>query len=204
MLRRHWRYFPVSVVEKRALLYFLIQDISTVTKHYYRSYVQAESMLTRTFTALRHQHQKVGHDFIKTHWRRYVNLIMRIPLINEHSTVLEIGASILSNVIKREFKASVHTIYHELEPEWPARFAVEGITCYPCEMMRDPLPVADSSFDVILFDEVMEHFPLRPEFVLRQIIGKLKPEGRLIFSVPNFATSEKRLDLLREIGRAHV
>jgi SAM-dependent methyltransferase len=120
-----------------------------------------------------------------------------MPDISEKSRVLEIGASILSNVIKSTWKPFMETVYHELEPEWKNRFDHAGIHSYPAELLRDPLPVPDSAFDLILFDEVLEHFPVEPHFFLRQCIGKLKPDGQLILSVPNFATSQKRVQLLR-------
>jgi SAM-dependent methyltransferase len=118
---------------------------------------------------------------------------MRFPEILPGHRVLEIGASILSDVIRRRFACEMHTLYHELEPEWPARFAEAGIIGHPVELMRDEMPVPDNSFDLILFNEVMEHFCISPEPVMQQIISKLKPDGLLLFSVPNFATSEKRV-----------
>lgn len=163
------------------------------------SFRQAECLLRKTFDEVKSQHGPEGHSYIRTHWQRYVHLVWRLPAVDESSTVLEIGASILSNLMRRRFGAKVHTVHHELEQEWPERFTPDGIHPHACELTMQPLPVPDGAFDVILFDEVMEHLPVLPNFLFEQIVRKLKPEGQLLFSVPNFATSEKRLQLL--LGR---
>lgn len=157
---------------------------------------QAELLLTQTFEKLKDQHPVAGQEYIQTHWFRYVHIIRRLPELKPGQRVLEIGASILSNVIRRNFGCEVHAVYHELEPEWPRRYGPDGITCHPAELMRDPLPVRKDYFDCILLNEVIEHFPLAPDFFMSQVIAALKPGGVLLLSVPNFARSEKRLALL--------
>jgi 2-polyprenyl-3-methyl-5-hydroxy-6-metoxy-1,4-benzoquinol methylase len=161
---------------------------------------QAEQILKQTFEEVRNQHAQAGHEFIRTHWKRYAHLVWRLPVLGPENRVLEIGASILSNLIRRRFGCTVHTIYHEIETEWPVRFESDGIIGYPIELIRDTLPVDDGGYDCILFNEVMEHLPLKPDFLMRQIIAKLKPQGVLLFSVPNFATSEKRIAMLKGIN----
>src|SRR5690554_3941873 len=119
-----------------------------------------------------------------------------MPPVNSKTRVLEIGASILSAHLHLTYCCPTTVIYHEKEPEWEKRFSELQITSFASDLMRDKLPVQDNSFDLILFNEVMEHFPLHPAFFVRQLIKKLSDNGELFFSVPNFATSEKRLQLL--------
>jgi 2-polyprenyl-3-methyl-5-hydroxy-6-metoxy-1,4-benzoquinol methylase len=153
-------------------------------------------MVQRTFDGVKEHHSPAGHEYIRTHWRRYVHLAMRLPALKPGTRCLEIGASIFSNLLVHEFGASVTSIHHELETEWQKRYRAEGVTSYPCELMRDELPVPDNSFDLVVFDQVLEHFPLAPDPVVRQAIAKLAENGSMLFSTPNFAVSEKRVALL--------
>lgn len=160
------------------------------------NYREAEKLLDSSYSKLRSQHSDRGHHYIRTHWERYVNLLTMMPAINSKTRVLEIGASILSAHLHLTCHCPTTVIYHEKEPEWGKRFSELHITSFAADLMRDKLPIQDNSFDLILFNEVMEHFPLHPAFFVRQLIRKLSDKGELFFSVPNFATSEKRLQLL--------
>lgn len=163
-----------------------------------RTYQEAESLLRRTWEEVRHQHDTpAGRRYVSSHWSRYAHIVRALPALRPGAPVLEIGASIMASVLRRRFQADVHAAHHELETEWPARFREEGIRGEALELMRDPLPYPPRAFDLILFDEVMEHFPLAPGFFLRQVLRLLKPGGQLLFSVPNFATVEHRWALLR-------
>lgn len=163
------------------------------------SYYQSEKILKTVYHKVKDEHGPQGHEYIQTHWKRYIHLIMRMPHITEQSRVLEIGASILSNVIKSTWNPSMVTVYHEIEPEWQNRCNRAGIQSHAVELLRDPLPVPDNAFDLILFDEVLEHFPVDPHYFIHQCLLKLKQEGQMMLSVPNFATSQKRIQLL--LGR---
>lgn len=160
------------------------------------NYHEAEKLLGSSYSQLRCQHTERGHNYIKIHWERYVNLLTMMPPVNSKTRVLEIGASILSAHLHLTYCCPTTVIYHEKEPEWEKRFSELQITSFASDLMRDKLPVQDNSFDLILFNEVMEHFPLHPAFFVRQLIKKLSDNGELFFSVPNFATSEKRLQFL--------
>lgn len=53
-----------------------------------------------------------------------------------------------------------------------------------------PYPFESSSFDVVLFCEIIEHLLMDPVKVLREIKRILKPSGRLILTTPNVARLE--------------
>jgi 2-polyprenyl-3-methyl-5-hydroxy-6-metoxy-1,4-benzoquinol methylase len=92
-------------------------------------------------------------------------------------------------------------------------YRVTGIECHPAalEAARDrvaellPIDLADKEtvtaalderkFDVILFACVLEHIP-DPLSVLRFYRGFLKPNGRIVVSLPNVACWDRRLALL--------
>ncbi|MCX7726444.1 MAG: class I SAM-dependent methyltransferase, partial [Chitinispirillaceae bacterium] len=159
-------------------------------------YREVEKQLKESYNKIKNEHSECGQKYIKEHWKRYVTLLTILPPLNKDSKVLEVGASILSSHLYFTYGCNVTVVFHELEVEWKERFLKQGIKALSLELMRDPLPVTDNFFDLILFNEVIEHFPLDPSFFLYQLIGKLSENGIIVFSVPNFATSEKRLQLL--------
>ncbi len=61
--------------------------------------------------------------------------------------------------------------------------------------LSDPLPFEDSSFNVAICLEVLEHL-VDPEYVVREISRVLKPGGRALISVPNAAYWTTRVELL--------
>ena len=162
-------------------------------------YKNSELLFNKTYNELSEQYGERGQKYIKTHWIRYISLLGMLPEINAGTSVLEIGASMLSSHIRKRFGADMHTVYHKLESEWPARLEPLGISCYSIELIKDPLPFSEPKFDLILCNEVIEHLPVRSEFLMKRMISILKPRGRIVLSVPNFAKSENRIKLL--LGR---
>ncbi len=160
------------------------------------SFIEVEKLLQKSFSEIKKYHNEKGHQYIKLHWNRYVNLLSFLPPVDRTTRVLEIGASILSSHLHLTYGCPTTVIYHPLEPEWKKRFDSTGIDCFAVELMKEPLPVDNNSFDLILFNEVMEHFPLHPAFFFYQLFQKLSEKGILVFSVPNFVTSEKRFQML--------
>ena len=63
-------------------------------------------------------------------------------------------------------------------------------------MAKQPVPFDSNYFDVIIFTEVLEHLFTPPTMVMRELYRVLAPTGKLIFTVPNFASLSKRLKLL--------
>lgn len=59
----------------------------------------------------------------------------------------------------------------------------------------EPLPFREDQFDVVVFSEVMEHLRF-PQKTLEEIQRVLKPEGRMIGSVPNSFRLRNRLKFL--------
>jgi 2-polyprenyl-3-methyl-5-hydroxy-6-metoxy-1,4-benzoquinol methylase len=59
----------------------------------------------------------------------------------------------------------------------------------------DSVEKLDSNYDVIVCGDVLEHL-VQPEKVLRSLLERLKPDGRIIASLPNVAFILVRLNLL--------
>jgi SAM-dependent methyltransferase len=62
--------------------------------------------------------------------------------------------------------------------------------------LRDPLPFADATFDLILFSEVLEHFDFHPLSFFKEIKRILKPGGRIIITTPNLCRLNNCLSLI--------
>jgi SAM-dependent methyltransferase len=164
---------------------------------HWASHSQAQAWLQRTWEWIEPRHpSSAARAYIQSHWSRYTAVLARLPPLYPHSRVLEVGASMVSSAL-RLAGAQVSVAYHALEPEWEARFREERIEGVGLDLLRDRLPWEAETFDLILCDQVLEHLPLQPDFLMRQMFWLLKPGGRLFLSVPNFATWEKRIGLLR-------
>ncbi|HSD11264.1 MAG TPA: class I SAM-dependent methyltransferase [Candidatus Binatia bacterium] len=68
--------------------------------------------------------------------------------------------------------------------------------------LNETLPLADQSFDVVVLSEVLEHLPY-PELTLGEITRILRPNGRLIGSVPNATKAQNRIRFLLT-GRVEI
>ena len=71
----------------------------------------------------------------------------------------------------------------------------KGIEVIQMDIEETALPFDDSTFDVILCGELMEHL-YNPSHLLREIFRCLKPGGNCIIVIPNLASWHSRLLLL--------
>ncbi len=60
-----------------------------------------------------------------------------------------------------------------------------NLKIFKIDVERQMLPISDSSADVVLMLEVLEHFSIDPLFAFSEINRILKPDGFLILSTPN-------------------
>ena len=59
------------------------------------------------------------------------------------------------------------------------------IQVHRCDIEQEPLPVDDSSFDVVVLSDVFEHLRLDPIFTLGELRRVLRPDGVLLLTTPN-------------------
>jgi SAM-dependent methyltransferase len=77
----------------------------------------------------------------------------------------------------------------------PEHFVAEGLSCAFADLNK-ALPLENSSFDIVLAVEVVEHLE-NPWLFLREAIRVLRPEGVVVFTSPNVANVASRLKYLR-------
>ena len=68
-----------------------------------------------------------------------------------------------------------------------------------CNLDEQTLPYPDSSFDVVVFSEVIEHLTASPLHALREMARVLRPGGRLIVSTPNQHYLKSRMRTLADV-----
>ena len=98
--------------------------------------------------------------------------------------ILDVGCGngAFAKVIKEKNKAEVWGIEYMKGPGEEAKIQLDKVFIGKCEDFIRDLP--DGYFDVIYFNDVLEHL-VDPYEVLKQIKSKLQKEGVIISSLPN-------------------
>ena len=81
-------------------------------------------------------------------------------------------------------------------PVYCAFARAHGVTVHPGKLGLKPLPLADASYDAIVFSEVLEHLRISPSLVFRELRRVLAPDGYLLLTTPNVARLTNVLKLL--------
>ncbi len=137
-------------------------------------------------------------DFI-AHRNRFRCDAIRIGEHFRKGPILEIGAFPyhLTMLLKR---LGYPCIGVDLAPErdWN-RIEREGLVVHRCDIEREPLPFAPGSFDLVVFNEVLEHLRVDPLFVISEINRIIRPEGTLLLTTPNLYAIQRIVKFL--LGR---
>lgn len=79
----------------------------------------------------------------------------------------------------------------DISPErFQAALLLLDLVVQKCNIELEKLPFSDSSFDVILFNEIFEHLRINPIFTLGEVFRIMKPGARLLLSTPNLHSLE--------------
>lgn len=113
-----------------------------------------------------------------------------------------IGYGFLDIFLKEDFGLDVAGM--EIEENIPSYCLLaesHGIPIIPGELSKKQCSIADNSFDIVIFSEVIEHLRISPLKVLLEIKRILKSGGRLLLTTPNMArlTNILRLVMGRNI-----
>ena len=80
----------------------------------------------------------------------------------------------------------------EMSEDAAALARTKGVMAQQWDLNQTPYPLESNSFDAITTVDVLEHL-INPFSLLREAHRALKPGGKLIVQVPNFARLENRL-----------
>jgi len=122
--------------------------------------------------------------------------ILIVELTGENKNVLEVGTS--TGYVSRILKEWGNTVTGiEIDPEAAeiARQHCDLMIVGDIEKLDLDAYLTPSSFDVIIFGDVLEHL-VSPEDVLRKVKKYLRPDGYLAVSLPNVCHGDVILNLL--------
>lgn len=135
------------------------------------------------------QAQRVGHTI------QYLGRVfMNKDYKKEECTILDIGTTPFTFLLKDYFGSSVYTI--DLTSLLQRRCKLRGVVFGKCNLIEEDIPFTEKQFDIIIFTEVFEHLFCPSRLIFRRIRKVLKDDGILIFSTPNIASYDKRKRLL--------
>ena len=134
-----------------------------------------------------------------SHLKRFIYTLSLVP-DTPGLRILELGASpFFTTTLLSKFrdKAQLSLANYSDQP-YGSEVAVkvrlgEDIHTYRFKSFNaetELFPYADSSFDVVLFCEMLEHFPNDPVHTLTEIRRVLSPGGHLVLTTPNAARLE--------------
>lgn len=113
------------------------------------------------------------------------HLLGRGDLVGKRALDIPAGSGV-NSVILRDAGADVEAL--DLIPDF---FSCEGVTCDEADL-NDPLPLDSARFDLVLFQEAIEHLP-NAHAVLRELNRVLKRGGTLLVTTPNVSHLRARL-----------
>jgi SAM-dependent methyltransferase len=119
------------------------------------------------------------------HYKSIIENIHRINVSSEVGSIVDIG-SIPGHipVMLKYSGLSVQAV--DIHPERAQKvFRAMDIPYYQVDIETEHLPFEDSTQDLVLFCEVIEHLRNHPLNAIEEIMRVLKPGGSLLLSTPN-------------------
>ncbi len=120
--------------------------------------------------------------------------------------ILEIGS--FTGVVSVALKILGHDVTASDMPFVVSDFGVQellrryGIPAEAADLSQHPFPSGDARFDLIVFNEVIEHLNFNPIPLLKEFHRILKEDGRVYCATPNLASAKNRWLMLR--GRSYI
>lgn len=121
-----------------------------------------------------------------------------IQNIKPDSTILDVGCSggNLGQAIKQG-RAGTKVVGIEIDKDDAKRAEKLLDAVYVVNLEHEPVPdlLQEQRFDYVIFCDVIEHL-VRPVETLKKVKKLLKPNGKVLFSIPNMAHMSVRLMVL--------
>ena len=159
---------------------------------------EARAYLSRFNFFARYVHgPEEGEVYVATHARRFVETLRRLPPLPSAPRILELGAVPYSMTIllRRYLDADVATLsFYEVEAPYSEHVleSADGTERYSftyqaLNVERELFPLPESSVDLVLCCEILEHLLINPSHMLYEAHRVLRPGGFLVVTTPNVA-----------------
>ena len=119
-----------------------------------------------------------------------------LKLSSPFKVVIDLGAGHGDDLMSARKVMPDATLYAiEAYPSYIQELEKGGVSVYPLNIEKDRLPFADSSVDVIIANQILEHVK-EIFWIFHEITRILRTGGNLIIGVPNLASLHNRMLLL--------
>jgi SAM-dependent methyltransferase len=146
------------------------------------------------------------NPYHKTHLKRYGRTLS--VLLDEKplkGKLLEVGTSKVYPLVLQKLvpDLQVHVTDYDLSKPQKGSLTISSgeqtrkVPVYRVDIETTPLPVEDETFDYIICGEVLEHLERDPMFMMSELNRVMKPNGLLVLTTPNIASSHGISRLLR-------
>lgn len=177
---------------------------------------EAREYLSRFNFFARYVHgPEEGDVYVRTHARRFVETLARLPPLPDPPRILELGAVpySMSILLRRHLRAEVATLsFYEVDVPQGTHVldSADGSERYEfsyqsVNVERDLFPFEDASFDLVLCCEILEHLLINPSHMLFESHRVLRPGGCFVVTTPNVVRTDNLRAMLegRNINDAY-
>jgi len=146
-------------------------------------------------------------SYHKSHERRIARTLQVLTDQRPKGKLLELGTGAIVPLALKRLVPDLEVHVTDFHLDLPSVDDIHLELCgdsmtvkgYRVNLEETALPVADETFDVVLCCEVIEHMDVDPMFMLSEVNRVLKPNGTLIVTTPNAASTWAITKILRGI-----
>jgi SAM-dependent methyltransferase len=136
-------------------------------------------------------------DHVERIWQNLATIRAGLGVMRRATqpSILDIGTSPLTFIYK-QYLQTVDMFTIDRTALLAERCREHHIDHRVCNLLTEPIPLADGQMDMVVFTEVLEHLNAGPGRIFSDIHRILKPGGTLVFSLPNTAMLKNRIAAL--------
>jgi len=139
---------------------------------------------------------RIEYNHVSNFERRAEIIASLIPGL-PHSKIIEVGARQceMLDYLNRHISGIENAVAVDISEDCLQTCASKGFETLQADLNNELLPVESSKFDIAIATEIIEHLH-HPYSEVSELRRVLKPDGRLLVTVPNVARLRTRLGLL--------